>query len=123
MAIVQAINQVISTTITNLFTATSQDYMIIGGAINSLLPTDAYVSIPPYFINAKVEQGIPFQVQTKFLIPETESLQAWATETPVNILWSSGDILDWNSDDINDWNTANPGTASVSINLTLAGIG
>lgn len=121
MALVENIRQEVNNNLSILLTATS-DYMVIGGVISNLLPTDAYLTLKPFLVNVKIEQGIPWQLQTKTFIPSSGKIRAWATDTPVNLIWDFDDIDAWNSGSQEDWNTPESGDASVLLDLTVAPI-
>lgn len=121
MALVENIRQEINNNLSILLTATS-DYMVIGGIASNLLPTNAYLTLKPFLVNVKVEQGVPWQLQTKTFIPGDGKIRAWATDTPVNLIWDLDDVDAWNSGGSNDWNSSIPGEASVFLDLTVAPI-
>ena len=102
-----------------LFTAAT-DTMIIGGIVSNLSVTDAYFSLKPFMVNAKIDQGFPFQLQTKLLTPKLKEVKAFAADAPINLLWDSSD--GWNSEVIEDWNGAIPNFIPVLLNLTIAEI-
>lgn len=121
MALVENIRQEINNNLSILLTTTS-DYMVIGGIASNLLPSDAYLTIKPFLVNAKVEQGIPLWIQSKTFIPGGGKIRGWATDTPTNLIWSLDDIDSWNSGSSGDWNSSEPGDASVFLDLTVAPI-
>ncbi len=120
MAIAQSIRQRINQP-TTLFTPT-QDTMVIGGIASNLTSVDAYLTVKPLMVNAKIDQGFPFQLQTKILLTTGQALQIWASDTPVNLVWDLHGIDNWNSGLINDWNSASVGDVSVFLGLTVAEI-
>jgi hypothetical protein len=102
-----------------LFTAAT-DTMIIGGIVSNLSVTDAYFSLKPFMVNAKIDRGFPFQLQTKLLAPALTEVKAFATDTPVNLFWDSSD--GWNSEVLEDWNGSIPNFIPVLLNITIAEI-
>lgn len=120
MAIAQSIKWKINQPATLL--SPTQDTMVIGGIASNLTPVDAYLTLKPFLINAKIEQGFPFQLQTKTLLTAGQILQGWASDAPVNLVWDLQGIDNWNSGLIDDWNSGEVGTASVFLDLTVAEI-
>lgn len=120
MAIAQSIRQQINQPVT-LFTPT-QDTMVIGGIASNLTSVDAYLTIKPFLVNAKIEQGLPFQLQTKILLTTGQSLQSWASDTPVNMIWEFVSEDEWNSDNPDTWLSGSVGSASILLDLTIAEI-
>lgn len=121
MALVENIRQKVNNNL-SIPLSTNSDYMVIGGIASNILSTNAYLTLKPFLVNAKVEQGIPWQLQTKTFIPVNGKIRAWATDTPANLIWDLDDIDAWNSGGSNDWNSSIPGEASVFLDLTVAPI-
>ena len=119
MALGENIRQKVNNNLTVLLDATS-DYMLIGGYVSNLLETDAYLTIKPFLINAKIERGIPLQLASKEFVEQGEKLGAIASDVPINLTWNSWDMNDWNSGELIDWNSPNPGASSVLLSLTMA---
>jgi hypothetical protein len=71
-------------------------------------------------VNAKIDQGFPFQLQTKLLTSKLTEVKAFATDAPVNLLWDSSD--GWNSEVLEDWNGSIPNFVPVLLNITIAEI-
>lgn len=122
MAIAEAIKKKITENSSLIFTATGKDYMVIGGTVSNLLPTDVFLTLKPFLINARISPWEPFQLQTKLLLTQGEIITAWVSNAPININWLSGDSEDWNVEDINDWNSAQTGSVSIFLNLIVAGL-
>ena len=120
MAIAQSIRQKINQPVTLLIP--NQDTMVIGGIASNLTPTDAYLTLKPFLVNARIERGFPFQLQTKTLLTAGQILQGWASDAPVNLVWDTQGINDWNSGLVDDWNSASIGDVSVFLDLTIAEI-
>lgn len=120
MALVENIRKKIDNL--NILLNANSDHMVIGGIASNLLPTNAYLTLKPFLVNAKIEQGIPWQLQTKTFIPVGGKIKAWATDTPVNLIWDLDDVDAWNSGNQEDWNTPESGDASVLLDLTVAPI-
>lgn len=121
MALAENIRQKVNNNLSILLNANA-DYMLIGGYVSNLLTTDGYLTIKPFLINAKIEQGIPLQFMSKEFISQGEIVEAIASDVPINLVWNSNDQNEWNSEDLTDWNSPEPGIASVLLNLTIAGI-
>lgn len=102
-----------------LFTAVT-DTMIVGGMVNNLSSTSSYFSLKPFMVNAKIDQGFPFQIQTKLLAPELTEVRAFATDVPINLLWDSSD--GWGSESEGDWNSSTPNFIPVLLNIAIAEI-
>lgn len=119
MALVENIRQEVNNNLSILLTA-SGDYMVIGGIVSNLLSSDAYLTLKPFLVNAKIEQGIPLWIQSKTFISSSGKIRGWATDTPANLLWNLEDINDWNSGNSGDWNSPESGVTSVLLDLTVA---
>jgi hypothetical protein len=96
--------------------------MVVGGIASNLTSVDAYLTLKPFLVNAKVERGFPFQLQTKILLTTGQALQSWASDAPVNMLWDLQGIDNWNSGLINNWNSASIADVSILLDLTVAEI-
>lgn len=96
--------------------------MVIGGIASNLTSTDAYFTIKPFLVNAKIEQGFPFQLQTKVLLSAGQSLQGWASNTLVSMAWEFVTEDEWNSDNPAFWLSEGVGDALVLLDLTIAEI-
>lgn len=125
MAIAESINRKIQGQ--KLLFAAETDTMIIGGVVSNLsgtpihlFSTPAFLTIKPFVINAKIDQGFPYQIQTKILAKEGTEVRAFATENPVALLWDSDD--GWNSGLTEEWNGVDPTFLPVLLNLTIAEI-
>lgn len=121
MALVENIRQEVNNNLSTLL-STNSDYMVIGGIASNLLPTNAYLTLKPFLINVKVEQGVPWQLETKTFIPVNGKIRGWATNTPANLIWDLDDIDSWNSGNTNDWNLTQSEETSVFLDLTVAPI-
>lgn len=120
MALAESINIKVENSLTTLINRET-DVMVIGGIASNLLSTDSYLTIRPFLVNAKIDQGFPFQLQSKVFIPGGVAMVAIVSETPINLIWNvSGD--GWNSGNIEDWNSSDLAFASVLLNLTIAEI-
>lgn len=119
MALVENIRQEVNNNLSILL-STNSDYMVIGGIASNLLSVDTYLTLKPFLINAKIEQGIPWQLQTKTFIPGGGKIRGWATDTPANLIWDLDDIDSWNSVGSNDWNSPESGITSILLDLTVA---
>ena len=120
MAIAQSIRQKINQPTTLL--SPTQDTMVIGAIASNLTSVDTYLTLKPFLVNAKIEQGFPFQLQAKTLLTAGQILQGWASDAPVNLVWDLQGIDNWNSGLIDDWNSASIGDVSVFLDLTIAEI-
>lgn len=127
MAIAQTLEFEVTETPTTLFTASDQNYMILGGILSNRQSTPAYVTLKrddkTFLLNTKIEQGIPFQLASKIVLEQPQSLIAYASDSPVSIIWNNNNPDNWNDTSVEDWNTAGIGNTSVLLTLTLAGIG
>lgn len=119
MALVENIRQKVDNNLSVLLELNS-DYMVIGGIVSNLLSTDAYLTLKPFLINAKIEQGIPLWIQSKTFISNGGKIRAWATDIPSNLIWDLDDIDNWNSGNEEDWNLPESGVTSVLLDLTIA---
>ena len=121
MALAESINVKVENTLTPLLNPT-QDYMVIGGVASNLLATDGYLTIRPFLVNARVERGNPWQLQTKVFLQSVSKLDSLVSDVPLNLLWNSEGIDNWNSGNIGTWNVPQPGYGSILLNLTVAAI-
>lgn len=119
MALVENIRQEVNNNLSILL-STNSDYMVIGGIASNLLSTDAYLTLKPFLVNAKVEQGIPLWIQSKTFISSGGKIRGWATDTPANLIWDLDDSDAWNSGNEGDWNIPESGVTSVLLDLTVA---
>ena len=121
MALAESINIRVENNLTTLLNPT-QDYMLIGGVASNLLPTDGYLTIRPFLFNAKVEQGNPWQLQTKVFLNSGSKMDCLVSDVPINLIWNSEGLDNWNSGNIETWDVPQPGYGSILLNLTVAAI-
>jgi len=121
MALAESINIRVENNLTTLLNPT-QDYMLIGGVASNLLSTDGYLTIRPFLFNAKIEQGNPWQLQTKVFLNSGSKMDCLVSDVPINLIWDSDGINNWDSDNVEGWNSPSPGYGSTLLNLTVAAI-
>lgn len=126
MAIAQTLPIRINNNPQQVFTATDQAYMIIGGIISNRFSTPASVLIKrdteTLFV-AEVTRGEPFQLNSKLVLEQSQNLKAYAIVPPATMTWNSGESNDWTNSFSEDWESPESPETSVILTLSIAGIG
>lgn len=125
MALLNTITTEVRGSLETLFTALS-DTVITGMVISNRLAPNAFLTLKrgdeTLLINERIEQGRSFSLALKIGLEANQTLVAYASASPVTLIWNGGSVEDWNSEVTEDWNSADTGSSSVLIAFSYAEI-
>ena len=123
MALLNTITAEVRSSPTPIFTPTKET-VVTGIIISNRVSPDAFVTLKrgteTLLINERIEIGKSFQLAVKIGLVANQNLIAYATTSPVNLLWDNGTVEDWDSTSEEDWNSATTSGTSVLFTVSYA---